>query len=59
MADKDSWWQDDSRGSKKSDNPFEPRDVQNDGNSFAPRNVNEDFFPRSEHAEKKKKTDNK
>jgi hypothetical protein len=59
MTDKDSWWQDDNRGSKNDENPFQPRDVQNDGKSFAPRSVNENFSPRSEYAERNKKSDKK
>ncbi|MGE6964063.1 hypothetical protein A9485_05725 [Bacillus cereus] len=60
MADKDSWWQDDSRNSSDSTtNPFSPRTTQNDGSLFSPKSVNEGFKPRIETAEKQNKINRK
>ena len=56
MADKDSWWQDDTTNSDDTTaNPFQPRTTQNDGTDFSPRSLNEGFNPRLETFEEKTK----
>lgn len=41
MADKDSWWKDKNEGKGSETNPFLPKKVQNDSDSFKPVLINE------------------